>query len=168
MKRVWELYRYMLAVTAGVVIVDQLSKAWVRANLALGEAIKPFPELLPTFRIMNWENDGSAFGFFGGSYTIYIVMSLVAILAIIIYFPRVKPHDWSLRWCLIFLIAGVTGNLIDRIHQGYVTDLIAVYEYYVFNVADLSNFAGVLILFLGVIKGDEKKPEADSLAEKET
>jgi len=158
----------MLAVTIGVVIVDQLSKAWVRNHLALGEAIKPLPGLLPTFRIMNWENDGSAFGFFGGSYTIYIVLSLVAMLAIIIYFPRVKSHDWSLRWCLIFLMAGVCGNLIDRIHQGYVTDLIAVYEYYVFNVADLSNFAGVLILFLGVVKGDQPEPETDTLAEKET
>jgi signal peptidase II len=69
---------------------------------------------------------------------------------------------------LIFLMAGVTGNFIDRIHQGYVTDLIAVYEYYVFNVADLSNFAGVLILFVGVVKGDQQESGTDSLAEEET
>lgn len=157
MKRLWVIYRVMLGVVAGVVILDQLTKAWVRQNLALGEAITPLPRLLPTFRIMNWENDGSAFGLLGGSYAVYIALGLAAALAILIYFPRVQPHDWSLRWCLIFLMGGVTGNLIDRLHQGYVTDLITFYAYYVFNFADLSNLAGVSSLFIGIVTDESRK-----------
>ena len=157
MKRLWEIYRVMLGVVAGVVILDQLTKAWVRNNLALGESITPLPRLLPTFRIINWENDGSAFGLLGGSYSVYIGLGLIAAAAILIYFPRLKPQDWSLRWCLIFLMGGVTSNLIDRIHQGYVTDLITFYAYYVFNIADLSNLAGLISLFIGVVTEESRK-----------
>jgi signal peptidase II len=168
MNRIWERYRSMLVITGSVVIIDQLSKAWVRSNLDLGEAIKPLPVFFPSFRIMNWENDGSAFGLMGGSYTIYVVLSMIALIAILFYFPRVQSRDWSLRWCLIFLMAGISGNFIDRIHQGYVTDLITFYAYYVFNIADLSNLTGVLILFIGLLTEGKRRSSSEKLISKQS
>jgi lipoprotein signal peptidase len=55
------------------------------------------------------------------------------------------------------LMGGITSNLIDRLHQGYVTDLIAIGPTYVFNLADLSNLIGVIIALWGVFLEEKKK-----------
>ena len=86
-------------------------------------------------------NKGAAFGILQGYTTFLIIISLI-ILTICIYYYKNK----NLRLPLNFLIAGIIGNLIDRIFLGYVRDFIDLRIWPVFNLADSFNVIGVIIL----------------------
>ena len=86
-------------------------------------------------------NKGAAFGLFQGYTTLLIIISLI-VLVICIYYYK----DKNLRLGLSFLIAGIIGNLIDRIILGYVRDFIDIGIFPVFNLADSFNVIGVGLL----------------------
>ncbi len=87
------------------------------------------------------------------------MLAIIVIGAIIYYFPRVDPADWTLRVAMGLQLGGAAGNLIDRLVIGRVTDFISIGNFPVFNVADSSISIGVVILLLGVWLKDraEKK-----------
>lgn len=155
--RSWQKYKILLGVAGIVIIIDQLSKAWVRATLWPTQVWIPIGWLEPYFKIVNWKNTGGSFGIFPNGGTFFSILALLAIAVIIFYYPRINDNDWSLRWALAFLLGGVSGNLIDRLHQGYVTDFISIGPTYVLNLADVSNLAGVIIVLIGVILEEQKK-----------
>jgi signal peptidase II len=98
-------------------------------------------------------NPGAAFSA-GASLTPYItVVAIVATLVAGYYAFRVRHRGWALA--LGLLLAGVTGNLIDRLFRapgpfrGHVVDFFALPHWPVFNVADICiNLAGVLLVVL--------------------
>lgn len=102
-------------------------------------------DLLSFFSIKYAENTGSAFSLFQGYNLIFILASLIA-LGLVIYYFRKYPVGFSL------IIAGITGNLIDRLFFGFVRDFISVGFWPIFNVADACNVVGVCILLFYVIK----------------
>lgn len=86
-------------------------------------------------------NTGAAFGMLTGHRTLFLVIASVVILAII-YFLWNMPDDGKYRVLeilLVFIAAGGTGNMIDRIMQGYVVDFIYIscINFPIFNVADM-------------------------------
>jgi signal peptidase II len=142
-----------LIITSGIVILlDQLSKWWVRTNIPLAETWLPDPLswLLPYARIVNWANTGTAFGLFQGRGAIFTVLAIIVSGAIIYYYPRVPAEDWWLRLAMCLQFGGALGNLTDRIARGQVTDFISVGKFPVFNVADACITIGVIILIVGV------------------
>jgi len=150
LNRIFRTYG-LLALVAGVIIVaDQLSKTWIRANLSLGESWAPIEALDPFFRIVHWYNTGVAFGMFQGMNTVFIVLAFIVMGVIIYYFPRISNRDGMLRLALCLQFGGAAGNAIDRITIGHVTDFVAVGDFPVFNVADSSITIGVIVLLLGV------------------
>ena len=76
--------------------------------------------------------------------------AFVVIGAIIYYYPRVDPDDWTLKLAMGLQLSGAAGNLIDRLVMRKVTDFISVGTFPVFNVADSSITIGVIVLLLGV------------------
>jgi signal peptidase II len=151
----------LLALVGGLIIVlDQLSKAWIRANLALGDSIAPIEALDPFFRIVHWYNTGVAFGMFQGMNTIFIILAFIVMGVIIFYFPRVPGNDGLLRLALCLQFGGAGGNLVDRITVGHVTDFAAFGDFPVFNVADASISTGVAVLLLGVWMQDRRERRA--------
>lgn len=142
-----------LAVIAGVVIlVDQLTKYWVRSALSVGETWMPWEWLAPYARVVHWTNTGVAFGMFQGRGNLFIALAAVVSIAIIYYFPQVPRSDWTLRLAMGLQLGGALGNnLIDRLVRGHVTDFISVGTFAVFNIADSAITIGVGILVLGVI-----------------
>lgn len=152
---------FSLAVIAGtVILLDQLTKDWVRDHLALGESWRPFDWLPPYVRIVNWHNSGSAFGLFQGGGGIFAILAVVVTLMIIFYFPRLQRGDWALRAAMGLQLGGALGNLLDRLqHNLMVTDFIAVGSFPVFNIADTAITLGVIILFISIWLGNGNETE---------
>jgi signal peptidase II len=143
-------YLPLLAVALPIVVLDQITKAVVRANLAIGEMWAPWDWLLPYARIYHVKNTGAAFGMlqsFGG---VFMVLSVAVAVAILYYFPQVPKEDWPLRLAMGLQFGGALGNLIDRLTIGWVTDFVSVGSFPVFNVADACISIGVAVLLVGV------------------
>lgn len=154
-------YAYLLLFAGSIIFVDQLTKYIIRANLELGEVFLPDLWLTQFARIVHWQNTGAAFGMFQSLGNVFMVLSMIVSLAILYYFPQVPRQDKLIRLSMSMLLGGAVGNLIDRLHQGYVTDFISVGKLPVFNVADASISLGVVVLFLGMWF-QEKKASQDS------
>lgn len=145
-----------------IVILDQLSKQWIRDNLAIGEVFHPELWITSHVRILHWTNTGSAFGLFPNMGSVLTVMAFLVSAAIIFYFPRVPRQDWILRLAMTLQLGGAVGNLVDRLMQGHVTDFISVGNFPVFNLADASISVGVAILILDVyLKERQEKTDPD-------
>lgn len=129
------------AVMTLVLALDQLTKALVRRDVAVGEE----NELLPFLAIGHVHNSGVAFGFLGGGGELVLVVVLLALTLLIAYFAR-NPGEPLLWLPTGMLLGGAVGNLVDRLRQGYVTDFISVPNFPSFNVADISITCGVVVL----------------------
>ena len=106
--------------------------------------------LSPYARIVHWSNSGAAFGTFQSGNSVFTVLAIIVIAAILFYYPRVEANDWTLRLAMGLQLGGAAGNLVDRLIMGHVTDFISVGSFPVFNVADASISIGVVVLLLGV------------------
>jgi signal peptidase II len=139
------------AVAAGVVAVDQLTKALVRDNLAFGER----RDLLAGVDLVNVRNSGVAFGLLEGGGTVLVVGTALALLALVVFFATHtgRPLVWLPTG---LLLGGATGNLIDRARDGSVTDFIKFPHFPAFNVADMAITFGVVALIY-VLEGPPRR-----------
>jgi len=150
LKKLIKDYLFLFLVAGVIIVLDQASKAYIRANLHEYEMWVPWDWLLPYARITHIYNTGVAFGLFQGFGGIFTILAVIVSLAIIYYFPRVALEDWTLRLAMSLQLGGAVGNLIDRLTMGKVTDFISVGDFPVFNIADSSVSIGVAVLVLGV------------------
>ena len=158
-----------IALMAVTVILDQVSKYIVIANIGLHESIEIIPGIL---RFTYIQNDGAAFGSMDDHRWVFMLLSTVAIVAILVFLFWKKPQDKLLLSALIMVTGGGIGNMIDRVALGYVIDFIDFCAFpkiwmWIFNVADsfVCVGAGVLALWmiLDTIK-EYKKEKAEKLA----
>lgn len=140
----------LLTGAAGLVyVVDRISKAWVVANVEVGEQIPVVGDLV---QIWHTENAGAAFGVLQGGGGLFIVVG-VATLAVIAWVHLTDRMPGALPALLMGLVLGGTlGNLTDRLLVGTVTDFVSVglgtLRWPTFNVADASVVTGILGLVL--------------------
>ena len=136
-----------------VVVADQLSKMWIRSNLGVEELLFE----LGFFRLTHIHNTGAAFGLFQGYSFALTIIALVGIVAILLYalliYRRFPFWDNLLgKSALGLVLGGTAGNLIDRLHLGYVTDFIDVGFWPAFNIADSAVTVGVIILVYSLLR----------------
>jgi signal peptidase II len=167
LKKYFRDYSILLLFTGIIIGLDQWTKSIVRDNLLIGTIWSPWDWLTPYARIVHWYNTGVAFGLFQDQGLIFTVMALFVVAAILYYFPRMDPRDWSLRLAMILQLGGAVGNLIDRLTIGHVTDFISLGNFPVFNIADASISVGVAVLLLGIWMQEikEKKMKATMMSE---
>jgi signal peptidase II len=152
--RWWRTVLFFLVALA-VAISDQLSKAWIRSNLAVGQSL-PVDRFT---RFIHTQNTGAAFGIFADHTSVLTVVSFIGAAVVLFYnfylcrrFPFLD-NGVSMA-ALGAVLGGTVGNLIDRLTLGYVTDFVAVGTFPAYNVADaslttgVSVFAGSLIYLL--------------------
>jgi signal peptidase II len=153
-----------LAATFGVFLLDQASKAWARKTLRFGDSVTVVPGFL---NFIYAENTGVAFSQLqnGGEFGRWMLsgLAVLAALAVLYYFWRTpKTHDRILSACA-FLLAGILGNLTDRVRLGFVIDFIDVqfgsWHYPTFNVADAAICAGAGLLILDLFFSKPKQEE---------
>lgn len=160
MKKFVHDYSMLVLVSGTIIGLDQLTKAIIRANLAMSETWMPLEWLAPYARIVHWHNRGAAFGLFQGFGEWFALLAIIIALAIIYYYPRVPAEDWALRGAMSLQLGGAVGNLIDRLTIGHVTDFISVGNFPVFNIADSSITIGVIVLILGVWLQERREKSA--------
>jgi signal peptidase II len=149
-------YSFLLPISIILVILDQWTKHIVRSNLSFNEFWMPWERLAPYIRVVHWHNTGAAFGIFQGNNSIFVVLAFIIIGLIFVYFPTIPESDYYFRLALSLQMAGATGNLIDRLMRGFVTDFISVGRFPVFNVADSCITMGVVVLLLGMWMEERK------------
>ena len=135
------------ALIAGVLALDRITKHLVNADIAPGDVHK----FLPAVNLVHINNSGVAFGFFSGGGVLVLVLTLVALCALVTYFLRhpARPGLWLPTG---LLVGGALGNLIDRLINGSVTDFIKLPLWPAFNVSDIAITFGVFAL-LYVLEG---------------
>jgi signal peptidase II len=156
-------YLVLFSVAGIVITLDQWTKWLVRLNIDFGAQWLPgwLAWLSPYARFVNWSNSGAAFGMFQNGNLVFTILAFIVIAAIIYYYPLVESNDWTLKLAMGLQLAGASGNLIDRLVKGKVTDFISIGSFPVFNVADSSITIGVLVLLIGVwFKEQQEKKKA--------
>ncbi len=154
-----------LVITVPVIILDQLTKAWILATLRIHEG---FPVIDGFFDIVHVRNPGAAFGFLAGVSPVFrsvffLSVTLAAIILILHYLRASGNDEPSLVISLALILAGAGGNLIDRIRFGEVVDFLDIYvgihHWPAFNVADAAITTGASLLAL-ILLGRKKKRAA--------
>ena len=153
-----------LPVTFGVIVLDQLVKAWVLAEL---KPFEPHP-ILPVLDFTLMFNTGAAWSFLanasGWQRGAFIALAAFVSLAIAISLYRIKARSQALLACsLAFIMGGAVGNMIDRIRLGHVVDFIFPHWndhwFPAFNIADSCITIGAALLLLDAFRDSRKGPK---------
>ena len=157
---------YLLA-AFGIYMVDQSTKAWAVRALRLGDERRVISGVLD---LIYTENKGIAFGQLqeGGAFGrwFFVVLAMAAALAVFYYFLRTPRSDDRVLGACALLLAGIIGNLTDRVRLGHVVDFIVLhagqYHWPTFNVADASITIGALLLAYDLVIDHKRKPALGS------
>ena len=147
-------YVSVFGVAAVVLVLDQLSKWYVRGTVALYQSI---PVIDSLFHITHVRNKGGAFSLFAGAHDVlrlpfFVGVGIVAIVVLVYMVRRVEPSQIFVLVAIGCILGGAMGNLTDRALAGEVTDFLDVHwhDWYwpAFNVADSAISVGMVILVL--------------------
>jgi len=135
--------------TVCVLSLDRITKFIVLSKISVGESI---PVIKGIFHITLVLNKGVAFGLFANNTLVPVVISFIAIAAILVFFRRA---GYLTKTALSLILAGCIGNLVDRLYFGVVVDFLDFRVWPVFNVADSVICIGVGLLIVGFIRGNK-------------
>lgn len=174
----------LLFVSFLILLADQVSKFYVKGfylplldleHFGLPQS-RSIPVIDKLLYITPIENPGIAFGIdFGPEFkTIISVITIIATLALVIYFFSIKKEDMFIRFSVAVILGGAMGNLIDRVFYGYIFGYASIlsgnvvdfldlrlfsfflmnktFSIYVFNIADIAITFGVFALLYAISK----------------
>lgn len=152
----------VLIIGLAVLLLDQLTKQAVRSNLVYGESR---PVIEGFFNLVYVRNDGAAWNILSGHGLILILISVAVLVMLIVYRKHFLQEQLSHKILFGLMIAGIAGNLIDRIRFGWVTDFLdfefGSYHYPSFNVAD-SAICIAVVLYIAFNFFEKKGEAADN------
>ena len=155
------LYTFLFLI---LVVIDQVVKFLVRANIPLGESIPFIPYVMDLTYV---QNTGAAFSLLREHTWLLTLVSavLVVVIAWLIFRRHITGRLGLLAATLV--LAGGVGNLIDRVALGYVTDMFQTtfIDFAVFNVADICVVCGGIafcVYFLFLYDKEKKEEPHDS------
>lgn len=107
-----------VAVVLAVLLIDQLSKIWVKTHMGLYDTIDVFD----WFKIYFVENNGMAFGIEAGGKLFLSLFRIIAVVFIIIYLGKLIRQNYSAGFiaCVALILAGASGNIIDSVFYGVI------------------------------------------------
>lgn len=126
------------ALSLPLYLLDQLTKLAVLRWIPAGMEIPVLPGF---FNLVHVYNTGAAFGLGKNNNLFFLLLSLVALAGLLVFWFRGSFQLSGTRWAVAILLAGVAGNLTDRIAHGHVIDfldfILPIYGHWpAFNVAD--------------------------------
>jgi len=132
--------RFIFFLSLPLYALDQWTKLMVLRSISPDEPRAVVPDF---FNLVNVTNDGAAFGSFRGNNTFFIVISAIAFLVVLALLVQRRPPDVWRDASLALLLAGILGNLTDRLLYGHVIDFLLfdlhipyAHPWPAFNVAD--------------------------------
>ena len=160
-----------IAIMVLAVFLDQLTKY---LTILFLKPVDTLPIIEDVLHLTSVENTGAAFGMMKNQRWLFMIVSTVAIIALLIYLFKKKTQPKLENLAIAFIVGGGIGNMIDRVLLGYVVDMIdfRLINFAVFNVADsfVCVGAGLLMLYIilsGVKEYKEEKARKLALAEGE-
>lgn len=167
LQSLFKKYSSLLFTVTLVVILDQWTKWLVRTNIPLNGSWLPdwLLWLAPYARFIFIYNKGAAFGMFQNGNVLFAIVAFLVAGGVLYFYGQIDSQDWVLRLAAGLYLAGILGNLIDRIAFGQVTDFISVGSFYIFNIADASINVGVALLLIGYWLSERKKADQASAGE---
>ena len=152
---------WFLPIGLSILALDQWTKHLVRSQLYPNESLPVIPGF---FNLVHVQNDGAAWNMLSGQSVVLISISVLALLLLFIFRSHFLRGRFLDPIFLGLLFGGITGNLIDRVLFGQVTDFLDFYigthHYPSFNVADsaicVSLFGFILLDFI------TKKPASET------
>lgn len=146
---------YILATL--VILVDQVSKIWIRLHFDVGEQIEVWAGILYFIR---YENAGIAFSMLQGYGRLFVPVAVLVVGFILYYRSQLKTTGIILDIGTALLVGGAIGNAIDRVLYNQVTDFIHFnWNHGILNLADYAINFGIILFFLGSFLHDRKNAE---------
>ncbi len=143
--------KFILFLSLPLYALDQWTKQMVLRFISHDEPRIVVPDF---FSLVHVTNTGAAFGSFRNNNTFFVAISFVALLIVLILLLRRRTPDHWRDLSLALLLAGILGNLTDRLLYSHVIDFL-LFDFHVryanpwpaFNVAD-SCISIAVVLFL--------------------
>jgi signal peptidase II len=143
--------KFILFLSLPLYALDQLTKHWVLRSISPYDAHVVVPDF---FNLVNVTNTGAAFGSFKGNNTFFVIISIIALVVVTVLLVRPRRSDSWRDISLALLLAGILGNLTDRLLYGHVIDFL-LFNLHIryadpwpaFNVAD-SCISIAVVLFI--------------------
>jgi signal peptidase II len=143
--------KFILFLSLPLYALDQLTKQLVLRFISSYEQRVLVADF---FSLVNVPNTGAAFGSFRGNNTFFIAISFVALVIVLGLVLRARTPDSWRDLSLALLLAGILGNLTDRLLYGHVIDFLLfdlhvpyAHPWPAFNVAD-SCISVAVVLFV--------------------
>jgi len=161
--------KFIFFISLPLYFLDQLTKAYVLWSITYGGDRDVIPGF---FKLVHVTNTGAAFGSFKGNNMFFVVLSTLALFFVVVLLLRRNrvPDAWR-DVSLALLLAGVLGNLTDRILYGHVIDFL-LFNLHVphadpwpaFNVADSCICIAVIFFILHSFRQNKRGTEATTAA----
>jgi signal peptidase II len=161
--------RIFLFLTLPLYALDQITKYLV---LRFIDPYEPRNFIPNFFSIVHVTNTGAAFGSFRNNNTFFIALSLVALIVVSVLLLRRGPDDRWRRVALGLLMAGVLGNLTDRLVHGHVIDFLCfdfgphaprlLHPWPAFNVADSCICIAVVCFMVYSFRDSQRRERKSS------
>jgi signal peptidase II len=135
-----------------VLVLDVISKHWVRSSMELNEVIR----LVPSLNLYYAHNYGAAFSFLadkgGWQRWIFALIAIVIIIGLLVMQYQLPRTERIKNIAYSLIIGGALGNLIDRAFHGFVVDFIDFYvggwHFATFNIADCGICIGAALVII--------------------
>ncbi len=133
-------------IIAVILVLDQITKAVIQNSAAVKAGVE-------------------AWSMLSGHQVFLCLIAAAAICVMWVFMQKAKKEHLKLsKTALAMMIAGAAGNLIDRLMLNYVRDFLHFYpfgyDFPVFNVADCALTIGVILLIIGMLKGEGEEKHA--------
>lgn len=143
----WRQWVRAAIAMAAVLLLDQISKVLIVANLDLNECVTLID---PVLKVTYAQNTAGIFSLSFGPQWLYIILPMVAV-GFVIYL-LLRPQSTFVTVLLGLILGGGFGNFIDRVRLGYVVDWISMgvrtWRWATYNIADSSIVIAVIILLI--------------------
>lgn len=137
-----------------VIVVDQVSKYWIRANLKVGEKKQVWQGVL---KFSHYQNSGAAFGIFKGYGRLFVPVAILVAIVSIYMLETGEVNGRLVEIGLGLFVGGALGNAIDRTLFNQVTDFIQFkFVKGIFNIADYALILGVLLILFDSMDGSSQ------------
>lgn len=145
---------WQVGLCALIVALDRIVKLYILNNFAVGEIFGTIPYVTD---FMYVQNTGAAFSIFSNNTVLLALVSVLFLIALILYSMIKKPQHFMENLAISLFFAGGLGNAIDRVQYKFVVDFIDIkwFDFPVFNIADIAVVLGAVSAIVYVVFYDK-------------
>ena len=158
--------KFIFLLSLPLYALDQLGKQLVIRYVSPDDAVHVVPRTGGFFDLVNITNTGAAFGSFRNNNAFFVALSCLALIFVVTLLVRRRPSDVWRDVSLGLLLAGILGNLTDRLLYGHVIDFLLfdlhipfAHPWPAFNVADSCICIAVVCFVIHSFRHD-RTPES--------